>query len=89
MEETRTRIATYTFGAAPETEAERGGAVEGFNPDAVDGDDYATPRARALFDALGASPDDDEYLLGELPDGRWAVVGLTVEGHPFAVEETD
>lgn len=52
-----------------------------------------TPRRReeqhrigALYAALGASPDRKDHLLGELPDGRFAVVTLENEGFLFAVE---
>jgi hypothetical protein len=46
------------------------------------------PRAVALYDALGATKRDTRFRLLELGDGRWALVGRTVEGEPFAVEGT-
>jgi hypothetical protein len=61
-------------------------ALEGWDPNRVGGEQYDTPRARALYDALGVSPDDDEYCLSQHSDGRWALIGMTVSGHRFAVE---
>jgi hypothetical protein len=76
----------YEFSTAPLDAFEEGGVLYGFDPDAIDSPDYDSARGLALYEALGVSPDDDEYVLGELHDGRWALVGLTVEGHSFAVE---
>ena len=72
----------------PDKLFEPGEVLDGFNMNAVSIDDYVSERARALYAALDASPEDedDEYILGELPDGRWALVGLTIAGHKFAVE---
>ena len=58
------------------------------DPNGCSGDDYWTPRALALYAAMDASVDDYEYALCRLPDGRWALCGLTVEGHRYAVEIT-
>jgi hypothetical protein len=67
----------------PSADYEEGGELFGFNPD---GDvDYSSDRARALYEHLGVSR-DSEYVLGSLPDGRWALVGLDLEGHRFVVE---
>jgi len=71
----------------PDALFESGEVLFGFNSDALSGDDYQGERARALYAALGAWEEDEEYVLGELPDGRWALVGLTVAGHQFAVED--
>lgn len=81
-------ISLYTFGYVPQREFEDG-ALTGFDREALGTSDYETPRAKALYAALEASTDDEEYTLGTLPDGRWALVGLTVTGHPFAVESAD
>lgn len=61
-------------------------ATEGWDPNACSGDDYETPRALALYEALGVSVRDEEYALAQHTDGRWALFGLTVDGHRFAVE---
>ncbi len=57
----------------------------GFDVTAVSGPDYDTPQAKALYDALGTGLDDEEMILGALPNGKWALVGLAVQGHIFAV----
>jgi hypothetical protein len=49
----------------------------------------SSKRARALYVALETDLTNDEYTLGRLPDGRWALVGLPVKGHRFAVEVAD
>ena len=61
-------------------------ALEGWDPNGCSGDDYGTPRAAALYEALGISQNDEEYALARHADGRWALIGLTVEGHQFAIE---
>ncbi len=61
-------------------------ALEGWNPNALSGGDYSTDRARALYAALGVSESDEEYALARHSDGRWALFGLTVEGHRYAEE---
>lgn len=75
----------YQFSNSPDLAFEEGGLLAGFDPD---GAEYSSDRAQALYEALGvAEPDSDmEYTLGALPDGRWALIGATVEGHSFAVE---
>jgi hypothetical protein len=76
-------IRIMTFSSMPEL------AVEGWDPNAVVGDAYSTPRARRLYDALGVSPDDEEYCLAQHTDGRWALIGLTVTGHRYAEESPE
>ena len=81
-------INTYTRSAAPFADYADGGILNGFDRD---GDvDYASDRARRLYEELGLPEEsrdaDTEYTLGSLPDGRWALVGLDIEGHRFAVE---
>jgi hypothetical protein len=49
--------------------------------------DGTSARAAALYKALGTKVADAEYTLGVLPDGRWALVGLPIEGQRYAVEE--
>ena len=61
-------------------------ATEGWDPNKCSGSDYETPRADALYAALGVSKTDEEYALSQHADGRWALFGLTVEGHQYAVE---
>ena len=73
-------IEIRTFSTMPEI------AMEGWDPNACDGADCETPRARALYDALGVSPRDDEYALARNTDGRWGLFGMQVTGHKFAVE---
>lgn len=61
--------------------------VAGWDPNQIGGDDYQTPRALRLYAALDVSTDDEEYSLAAHDDGRWALFGLTTEGHPYAIEE--
>lgn len=81
-----TGIRVYTI-VNPDKLFEPGEVLDGFADYALTVDDYQTDRARALYEALGASTEDEEYVLGELPDGRWALVGVTASGHKFAVED--
>lgn len=77
---TQTKITVYKFGNTPSL------ALEGWDFDAVELD-YTTQRAKALYEALGADPEDYEYSLAlHRPTGRWGLFGLRVEGHDFAVE---
>lgn len=79
-----TTITTYRYGTNPQA------ALEGWDPDALGGDDYDSPRASALYEALGADPSDEEYTLAlHVDSGRWGLFGLSVEGHSFAVEDLD
>jgi hypothetical protein len=87
-------IAIRAFSSMPDL------AAEGWDPNAVEGDEtYQSARAARLYAALEVSPDDDEYTLAEDARGRWALVleqldggrhgrvfGLTVSGHRYAVE---
>jgi hypothetical protein len=69
-------IAIRAFSSMPDL------AAEGWDPNAVEGDEtYQSARAARLYAALEVSPDDDEYTLAEDARGRWALVGLTVSGH--------
>lgn len=74
------RIEIRMFSTMPEL------ATEGWDPNACSASDYATPRASALYEALGVSRDDEQYALAEHADGRWALIGLTVTGCRYAVE---
>src|SRR5690606_21651379 len=79
---TTTTITTYRFSNDPQA------ALEGWDQDALGGDDYDSPRAAALYEALGADPSDEEYVLAlHVDSGRWGLFGLSVEGHSFATEE--
>lgn len=80
-----TTIKTYELGPNAEAVFDDGYELAGFNPDAPE-IEYETDRARALYAALGADEADEEFQIGALPDGRWALVGLAVDGHRFAVE---
>lgn len=75
-------ISTHIRGVHP------GQATDGWDPNGCSGSDYETPRALALFEAVGAETDDEEYTLCLAQDGtgRWALFGLAVEGHVYAVE---
>lgn len=57
-----------------------------WNPNACDASDYETPRARALYEALGVDASDMEYALAKSADGLLALICLTCEGHRYAVE---
>lgn len=78
----------YTRSASPQADYADGAPLAGFDRDGSV--DYASDRARSLYEALGVPEEardaDTEYTLGTLPDGRWALVGLDVEGHRYAVE---
>lgn len=79
-------IRVYKFDSRPELVFELDGllfAAEDLSGAGV----YESKRADRLYEALGVSSDDLEYSLLECPDGRWALVGMQVEGHSFAVEE--
>lgn len=78
-------VDAYVFGGDPEEEFESG-LLTGFDRDALSGHDYESVRAKQLYSRLEASMEDDEYTLGVLPDGRWALVGITESGYKFAVE---
>ena len=84
-----TKVTKYVFGPIPECAFSSGGILEGFDPDAaeIDRDAYLSKRAKALYKALSTSPKDEEMVLGTLPDGRWALVGLTISGSAFALEK--
>jgi hypothetical protein len=73
-------IKVMTFSTMPEL------ALEGWDPNACDAADYATPRAKALYSALDVSESDETYALAASADGRWALIGLTVTAHQYAVE---
>ena len=79
MSTTRT-IQILTFSTMPAL------ALEGWNPNACSGEDYQTPRAAALYSALGVKASDEEYALAASDDGRWALIGLTTSGHRYAAE---
>jgi hypothetical protein len=86
------KIRVYQFGPTPDVEFEKGNILAGFNEDDLGMDDYKSARSLRLYKALGLPIDnpellDDDMVLGTLPGGRWALVGLTVDGHEFAVEE--
>jgi hypothetical protein len=85
------KIKVYKFGPTPDVEFEKGNILAGFNEDDLGMDDYKSARSLRLYKALGLSTKnpgmlDEEMVLGSLPGGRWALVGLTVDGHEFAVE---
>ncbi len=76
-----TTIDSYTYGALPNETIELAGAD--WETGALAGEEE---RVTALYAAIGADEDDEDVVIGRLPDGRLAVSGLTVSGHPFAVE---
>jgi hypothetical protein len=76
-------VRVYEIGPDP------GATLEGWRFDALGPDDYKSPRAGRLYRALGPPHDPDacsEEVLAECDDGRWALFGLTVTGHPYACE---
>jgi hypothetical protein len=75
----------YLFGFQPQKTFQEGGLLFGFKP-LFEGKDYASPRAHALFQVLNIPSDHPEYVLGQLPDGRWGVIGRIEEGHRFILE---
>lgn len=70
----------------PEADYREGGPLYGFNEDAVTIDPAQEERAADLYRALGVARDDADYCIGVLVDGRWALVGLDMEGHQCAAE---
>jgi hypothetical protein len=73
------------FGFQPHRQFETGGMLAGLKVLSDDAS-YLTERAAALFGHLVVSPDNLDYFLGELPDGRWALLGPIEEGRRFALE---
>lgn len=74
------RIGVKAFSSMPEL------AQDGWDPGACSEADYGTARAMALYSALGVDPGDDRYALAANGGGRWALIGLTPEGHQYAEE---
>lgn len=71
---------------------EDGTEIQGWDPNQLGTDDYDSPRAAALYAALGSpGPVDEELVLAEAQDGsgRWALLGLSIRGHEYAVEEEE
>jgi hypothetical protein len=62
---------------------------EEWNPNAIGTDAYDTPRAAALYEALGASKDDADYSLCSNSKGLWALIGTTQSGDRYAVESEE
>lgn len=79
-------IRLYKFSTEGESIFEKGHALYGFNPDS-ESIDFFSARSQRLFSAIGIVMENTRYRLGELPDGRWALVGPTENGWLFAVEE--
>ena len=67
----------HTFGTIPEMAFHPGGVLDGATEAGPEA--YDLPEVQALARS-------DEEVVYELWDGRLAVVGMTVEGHPFWVE---
>lgn len=75
------KVIVYEFGNSPQS------ALEDWDFDALSGEDYSSPRALALYSALGADPRDYEYSLARHRyDDRLGLFGFIIEGHTFAVE---
>jgi hypothetical protein len=81
------KITVCRFGPNPEVAFEKGHRLAGFDDEGLGMGDYSSARAARLYKALGTANDDEEMVLGTLPGGRWAMIGLTVDGHEYAVEE--
>jgi len=79
-------IAVFTFGALPEMEFEEGGHLYEADWDAKGYYDKPTKRVLQLYAAIGASTDDEEIGIGELPDGRLCITDVNVTGAKFAIE---
>ncbi|HWQ71836.1 MAG TPA: hypothetical protein VN370_05885 [Desulfitobacteriaceae bacterium] len=77
----------HEFGFNPDIEFQKGGLLEGFDQEAVSGDDYKTARAGNLYKVLGAGLEDKTYILGKLLNGKWALINEKVWGYLFAVED--
>ena len=83
-----TAITVYRFGATPSYEFDDlVGTLHGFDQEHRDVWEGDQARWSALYAALDTSEDDEETVPGVLPDGRYALIGLTVSDHPFAVED--
>jgi hypothetical protein len=63
-----------------------GEPLAGFDPDGLDQTARESQRARTLYHALGADPDDERYQLGTVATGLWALVEMTADEHAFVVE---
>ncbi len=79
-------MAVYVFGANPQEELTTG-ILAGFDREAVSGDAYESERVQKLYEELFVHPEDTEFLLGVLPDGKFALLGYTLAGHRYAVED--
>lgn len=75
----------YTFGSDPNAEFRTGGLLHGYDGDAFDPEDYPQIE-EALQEQLGVTLSDEE-VAGRLPNGAIAVIGLSVEGHPFWITD--
>lgn len=61
--------------------------LENWDPEVLDAAAYESPRAKALYAALGVDNDDWEYVLVKhRSEDRWGLVGPTGENMSFAVE---
>lgn len=75
------KIVVYRFSTAPHL------VMKYWDFESLDARDYESPRALALYSALGVDPRDYEYSLARHRSAdRLALFGLICEGHTFAVE---
>lgn len=77
------RVKACCFGCAPDL------AADGWTDYEFGKTEYETERAARLYAIIGAEIGDEEYSLAKHRDGRWGLFGLTVEGHPYAVEDPE
>lgn len=79
-------ILLFKFSNEGDTIFQEGHALFGFDPES-EVIDFLSTRSQRLYSAVGIIMENTRYRLGELPDGRWALVGPTEPGWIFAVEE--
>jgi len=61
--------------------------VDNSDFDYFSGDDYASPEALALYQALEANNEDSELVLGKMANGKMLLAGFSVSGHYVAYYE--
>jgi hypothetical protein len=59
---------------------------EGWDFEALSGDDYQSERATRLYESLESDCEDEELVLAKKGD-NWGLFGLSIEGHEYAIEE--
>ncbi|QQE79349.1 hypothetical protein [Alicyclobacillus sp. SO9] len=78
-------MAIYRFGANPDQEF-KAGRLQGFSRKDITRSDVKSEAAQKLYAEMRSDPKDFDCILGKLPDGRLALLGLTLPDHKYAVQ---